>query len=44
MIADMTPNLSRAERLKIQQEILENAPNLEDLTKRLDELHHTHHN
>jgi len=42
MIADMTPNLSRAERIKIQKEILENAPDLEDLTKRLEELHHTH--
>ncbi len=40
MIVDMTPGLSTSERNKITDDILNNATSLQDLHKRLDEVHH----
>ena len=42
MIADMTPKLSRAERVKIENEILGKSVTLEQLYKRLDALNKEH--
>lgn len=42
MIADMTPNLSATERIKITNEILNNANSLQELHKRLTDVHQKH--
>ena len=42
MIADMTPNLNAAERTKLTNEILNNTNSLQDLHKRLEEVHRKH--
>jgi len=42
MIMDMTPNLSMAERTKITDEVLNKAGSLQDLHKRLEEIHQKH--
>lgn len=42
MVADMTPNLSNAERAKITDDILTNAKNQAGLHQRLDELNKKH--
>jgi phospholipase C len=44
MITDMTPQLSTAERAKITDEVLSNANNLQDLHKRLEEIHQKYSN
>ena len=43
MIADMTPNMSSAERAKITEDILDNSRNQAGLFMRLDELHKKYH-
>lgn len=42
MIADMTPNLDAVQRTKLTNEILNNTTSLQDLHKRLQEVHQMH--
>jgi len=42
MIADMTPKLGATERERITSEVLENAHSLQDLHRRLQEIHQAH--
>jgi hypothetical protein len=43
MIADMTPDLSRAERAKLTEDILSNSKTQAGLHQRLDDLYHKKH-
>lgn len=42
MVADMTPNLSRAERVKLTNELLASTSNLEELHAKLDKINKKH--